>query len=85
MKIMCANSFFKNFSSSAQSTFGVTSQVKENHSQRDLHWWTGGERSGLAVGRSRRGQREERKGNVPARNVEPITVCKCLSPASQNL
>lgn len=52
---------------SVQSTFGVTSQVKENHSPRDLHWWSGGERSGLAVGRPGWRQWKERKGRLPPR------------------
>lgn len=47
---------------SEQSTVGITTQVKENHSQRDFHWWPGGERSGLAVGRPGWRQWKERKG-----------------------
>lgn len=49
-------------SSSEQSTSGVTSQVQENHSQRNLHRGPGGERSGLAVGGPGWRQWKEREG-----------------------
>lgn len=47
---------------SGQSAFGIPPQIKEDHSSRDLHRRPRCQRSGLAVGRPRWRQWEEREG-----------------------
>lgn len=56
------NLFFSVLFKSAQSALGITSQVEENHSPRDLHRRPSRKRGGLAVGRPGWRERTERKG-----------------------
>lgn len=52
---------------SEQSAFGITAEVKEDHSSRDLHRGPCCTRRGLAVGRPRWRQWKERKGGFTLR------------------
>lgn len=66
--------FFPVLFKSEQSALGITSQVEENHSSRDLHRRPCRKRGGLAVGRPRWRQWKERKGGFLRRKEMQISL-----------